>query len=99
MRQFAAARSVQSQRLYATAPNVDEIQFQIVGDTTTELSTRPFPTRSRRELEEGIKQKANQTRSVWEAKFSSETPEGALFKDLLKLTPVRTPHPPAINFE
>jgi hypothetical protein len=78
-------------RLFASSapsPSVDEIQFQVIGDTATaEYPTRPFVSKSKAQLEEGIQRKANQTRNQFESKFPIDTPEGALFKDVLQLKP------------
>lgn len=78
-------------RLFASAapsPNVDEIQFQVIGDpATAEYPTRPFTSKSKAQLEEGVQRKANQTRGQFEAKFSADTPEGALFKDVVQIKP------------
>ncbi|ELR17935.1 uncharacterized protein ACA1_208120 [Acanthamoeba castellanii str. Neff] len=84
-------QSAQAMRLFASAapsPNVDEIQFQVIGDTATaEYPTRPFTSKSKAQLEEGVQRKANQTRGQFEAKFSADTPEGALFKDVVQIKP------------
>jgi hypothetical protein len=81
--------SAQSLRFASSAPSpsVDEIQFQVIGDpATAEYPTRPFPSKTKQQLEEGVKQKANQVRNQWEAKFTAE-PEGPILKDLLELKP------------
>lgn len=84
-------QSAQAMRLFASAapsPNVDEIQFQVIGDpATAEYPTRPFTSKSKAQLEEGVQRKANQTRGQFEAKFSADTPEGALFKDVVQIKP------------
>lgn len=84
-------QSAQAVRLFASAapsPSVDEIQFQVIGDiATAEYPTRPFTSKSKAQLEEGVQRKANQTRSQFEAKFSADTPEGALFKDVVQIKP------------
>jgi len=84
-------QSAQATRLFASAapsPNVDEIQFQVIGDiATAEYPTRPFTSKSKAQLEEGVQRKANQTRGQFESKFSADTPEGALFKDIVQIKP------------
>jgi len=82
-------QSAQATRLFASAapsPSVDEIQFQVIGDTA-DYPARPFASKSKAELEEGTQKKANQTRNQFESKFSANEPEGAIFKDILQIKP------------
>jgi hypothetical protein len=89
---LSQSQSAQAARLFASAapsPSVDEIQFQVIGDTT-DYPARPFTSKTKAELDEGTQRKANQTRNQFESKFASE-PEGSIFKDVLQIKPVRTP--------
>jgi hypothetical protein len=85
---LSQSQSAQAARLFASAapsPSVDEIQFQVIGDTT-DYPARPFTSKTKAELDEGTQRKANQTRNQFESKFATE-PEGSIFKDVLQIKP------------